>query len=224
MDRSTVLYNIDETAGSLPDHAAETQQEKDQKQPRYFRIRPGPGGSRILDLFMTDMVDIYALYSQGNTLIHRMNENDTINLYIHTPGGVVDTAVMFNDSFRYTPATVIGHTGGYVMSAGTMLLAGCDRYDISADSVFMYHGYRSIMGGKATNMQSRVDAITAQMTNLIEIMVAYGFLNEEEFDRILNKGEDVYITGHQMIGRFQDAERDENGYFYPLATPVGGAE
>lgn len=186
--------------------------------PKYYQIRKTTEKT-CLDIYITDLISDPAVYSQIITLISRMEAGDEVHCYIHTDGGYVATAAMFTNAMQSCAADCIGHTGGKVISAGTMILSGCNKYDIHPKSSFLFHQYAGGKVGKVIQIRESANAVTLTMKTVFNIMLSRGFITEEEWKRIVEKGEDVYISGATLISRFSGCETDGNGYI--IAPPIG---
>lgn len=186
--------------------------QNNQKQPHDFKLRTD-GNKSVLDVFITENVDIEARYEEIVTLMNRMKSTDEVHIYLHTNGGLVNSAIMLVNAMSDCDAPVIGHPLGKIISAGTMIATGCDRLDISEDSAFLFHQYFGGSIGKVVQVQQKANSMASSMKTVIGKMLDLNLIIEDEYKRIVEDGEDVYVSGRELMNRLSDCEQDENGYY-----------
>jgi ATP-dependent protease ClpP protease subunit len=80
--------------------------------------------------------------------IRNATSEDVVKIFINSRGGDADTALQFMRVLTETEATVICSVEGSCMSAATMVFLCADIYEISPNSLFMFHNYSGGIFGK----------------------------------------------------------------------------
>ena len=127
--------------------------------------------------------------------------DDTIRLYINTPGGVIDSATMIVDAIKNTPATVIGYLSGGVFSAGTMISLNCDDLVIAPHCSFMVHTFSTNISGKGSDIASFTKHADKGIKTLVTETYS-GFLTKAEMTKVL-KGEELWFDAEETRTRWE---------------------
>ncbi len=104
--------------------------------------------NKIISVYLRDTVDEPCVYNELSYVLDAAEEGDTVNLYLNTPGGVVDTAFMIADDIKRSKARVVAQLSGTVASAGTLITMACDDIAIAPFTSFMIHNYSGGAVGK----------------------------------------------------------------------------
>ncbi len=141
------------------------------------------------------------LHSVLNELRTASSE-DILELRINSGGGFVNEGKQFynlmNEKFhKRTVAYLDNH--GYSM--GALLFCMADKRVIYPYSDLMFHNYSSGVGGKGSEIVSRVKHTDKLLKEFFrKIIVEKGFLTQEEFERMVI-GEDFWMSAKELCER-----------------------
>jgi ATP-dependent protease ClpP protease subunit len=140
---------------------------------------------------------------QYNELCHLLedaNEGTTVDLYINTPGGIVDSAFMVADAIQASDAKVVAHLSGTVASAGTLIAMACEEVGVTPTLTFMIHNYSGGMVGKGHEIKARQNFIDSHLNTAFKNYYA-GFLTEDEMDKVI-EGSDLWMGSGEVTERW----------------------
>ena len=168
-----------------------------------YTLNDAHDGKRTLDVYLTDQILPAYLYSEIASVFLLLGEADSVNIHLHTPGGFLETAQLFSHLIENCRCrnNVTGIAHGNVISAGTPILLACTHIQIAPGAHFMFHSSRHGDMGKTATIKSQSEAMMSFVNGMIRRMVERGMLKEEEYKRIAEGGQDVYISGSEMAVR-----------------------
>jgi len=137
-----------------------------------------------------------------NELCHRLRtakSKDTFTLYLNTPGGYIDSALMLIDAIKTSKAEVNAHISGTVASAGTVITLACDKVTVAPHTAFMIHNYSSGMQGKGHEMKAYQNFVDKNLNGAFKELYA-GFLEEDEMQDIID-GKDLWLNKEEVEER-----------------------
>lgn len=133
----------------------------------------------------------------------KARQGDEICIFLDTVGGSIATAIAIATALSSTKAKVTKIAFGDVMSAGTLIFDGIGEFEICKYSHFMYHMSSGGMMGSTTSIIRASQQVLDYVKDYLEESVKTGCITEEERSLILDKGQDVYITGKEMADRLK---------------------
>ena len=155
----------------------------------------------LIRAYLTDDISAPFDYNELCYALETATADDTVRLYINTPGGDLDAANMIVDAISNSPATVIAHLSGTVASAGTMITMACDDIVVAANTDFMIHTYSSMMGGKGQELEARQSHVNKAIKQLMTDYYA-GFLTSRELTKVIN-GTDMWFDRNEVLRRWE---------------------
>lgn len=136
------------------------------------------------------------------TTLDYADEGDTINIYINTPGGDLDTTVSIIHAMMRSKANVVSHADGRVASAGTLIFFAAKSFVVYPYAGTMFHDASSIIGGKANeNLKSAQATVDLIRKICMDLYVPY--FSEDEVNTILAGG-DYYCDADELYQRVID--------------------
>lgn len=163
----------------------------------------------VSHVYITEPIDEPSYYNELCFLLDSATEQDTINIHINTPGGIIDSAVMIINSIKNSKANVVGHLAGTVASAGTMIALSCNSLKVANHTTFMIHNYSGGLRGKGHELKAQQAFVDASLEAFFKDV--YGnFLSPKEIREVID-GKDMWINSEEVLARF-------NGTF--LKTPT----
>ena len=140
-------------------------------------------------------------YGEVIELLADLDESVTVEVYLNTPGGSLDSAIMLMGAFKECKARLIGKLSGTVASAGTMLTMMMDEIEIAPYTAFMIHAWSvQGQGGKANEIEAE-NAFNKKETKRLFHEVYGGFLSSREVNKIL-AGKDVWLNKEEAKARW----------------------
>lgn len=100
------------------------------------------------DVYITDGIDEPSCYNELCQILRNASKGETVNLYLNTPGGIIDSAFMIVDAIKSSKAKVTAYLSGTVASAGTIIALSCDNLVVADHTAWMSHSYSGSVGGK----------------------------------------------------------------------------
>ena len=168
--------------------------------------------SGVEGAFSKPLASIYEFYINGTIkeseayvdvfdAIRHANETDIIKLYINSYGGDLFTAIQFMRVLSDTRATTIASVEGACMSAATMIFMGCDNFEVTPHSMFMFHNYSGGAFGKGGEMIDQLIHERKWSERLLT-EVYKDFLTDDEIKSILDN-KDIWMDGEEVVKRIE---------------------
>ena len=155
---------------------------------------------KLYRVYMLDEIGVPADYAELIELLQDLDETVTIEWFLNSPGGVLNTATMLLDAMINCKAKLVGKLSGLVASAATMLTLAFDEVDIAPYSSFLIHAW-SVSGqaGKANEIEAQNDFVKKETKRLFNDIYA-GFLTPREINKVL-KGTDIWLNDYEVLDR-----------------------
>ena len=140
-------------------------------------------------------------YVEWLDIIRSAGEQDTVKIYINSPGGNVDTAIQFMQVLKGTSAYVICSVEGACMSAATMIFLSADELEICDHALFMFHNYAGGAFGKGGEIYDQIQFERAWSRKLLE-SVYREFLTPVEITQMLDN-KDIWLDSDEVRTRIK---------------------
>lgn len=134
-------------------------------------------------------------------IIRNASKTDIIRLHINSYGGDLFTAIQFMRVLGETEAQTIASVEGACMSAATMIFLACDGFEVSANSMFMFHNYSGGVVGKGGEMFDQLVHERKWSEKLLKDVYT-DFLTAKEFEQIM-ENKDIWMDGDEVIKRLK---------------------
>lgn len=142
-----------------------------------------------------------ALYAELLFLLADVTAEDTVNIFITSPGGSVFTGMEICNAIRASKAKVNTIIAGLAASiAAVIWFAGKERYTLPY-SLLMIHGSSHLDGGKSQVVAERANAYVKFSQMINSSAVKEGIISEDEFLQITEDRIDKRIFGSDLLGR-----------------------
>ena len=135
-------------------------------------------------------------------MLENAKPGSEVKLYLNTPGGVVDTALMLADAIRRSKAKIVAHLAGTVASAGTLIIMACDDIIVAPFTSFMIHNYSGGAVGKGHELKARQAFVDKQLNEAFKAFYL-GFLTEEEMTQVID-GTDFWMGADEIQERWNN--------------------
>ena len=133
--------------------------------------------------------------------IRNCGTNDTVKIYINSPGGDLYTTLQFLRVMGECEGTIITSVEGACMSAATMIFLHGHQHEVTPHSLFMFHNYSAGVFGKGGEMFDQLTFEREWSKNFMT-EVYDGFLTQEEIQSMLNN-RDIWMTSEEVASRLQ---------------------
>lgn len=160
-------------------------------------------GSILYSVLLYDEITEPRCYMSLFRVCSKATEKDVIRVAIDTIGGSVSTAIAIKTALESTKAKVIYVALGDVMSAGTLLFDGTGECEICKYAHFMYHMSSGGMMGNTMAIIENSQQTLSYILDYLNEALENNCITKEEYDLIVNKRQDVYITGKEMAERLK---------------------
>lgn len=157
------------------------------------------------DAYLTDGIDEPSYYNELCHILRNASKGETVNLYINTPGGIIDSAFMIVDAIKSSKAKVTAYLAGTVASAGTIISLSCDNLVVADHTAWMSHNYSGAVGGKGHEMKARQEFIDKSLRDAFYSFHA-GFFTDEEIESII-EGKDMWLGKDEVLTRWENKKR-----------------
>ncbi len=155
-----------------------------------------------IHVYLTTSIDEPMMYNELCFLLENADEDTTVNLYLNTPGGIIDSAFMITNAIKKSKATVIGNLAGTVASAGTLIAMACNKLVVNPHVSFMIHNYSGGMAGKGHEMKARQKFTDDHLNEAFNYYYS-GFLTEDEREKVI-EGTDIWMTTPEVLERWEN--------------------
>ena len=133
--------------------------------------------------------------------IRNAGANDTVKIYINSPGGDLYTTLQFLRVMGESEANIITSVEGACMSAATMIFLHGHTHEVTPNSLFMFHNYSAGVFCKGGEMFYQLTFEREWSKNFMT-EVYDGFLTGEEIQSMLNN-RDIWMTSQEVIQRLE---------------------
>lgn len=148
-------------------------------------------------------VDDITMYRDLTMTLVTMQETDTLNLYINSPGGYVDTMFQLVNLITNCKGTVIGHLLGPSASAACSIFLSCHGWMVHPYATLMGHTWRGGIYGKGKmDVIPQLNAFSDTIDNMM-IDLYFPFFTMEEIGEMIDNNRDIYLTHDEINKRIE---------------------
>lgn len=155
--------------------------------------------TRNFDIFLDEEIGMPCEYRELLSILFGANEDDTINLFINSPGGNLDTALSIIEGINHTKATVSAILLGSCHSAASMIMLYCHNVFVTNSSYMMIHTASYGSSGNTSNVKAHTDFTFKQVDKLLDDTYE-GFLTKEELSSV-KKGVELWLNADEIESR-----------------------
>jgi ATP-dependent protease ClpP protease subunit len=156
--------------------------------------------ANTIKIYLTNAIEEPLNYNEACYMLDTADKNTVVEIYLNTPGGIIDSAFMLADAIKRTKATVKAYLSGTVASAGTLVTMVCDQVEVSPHLSFMIHNYSGGMAGKGHEMKARQKFTDDHLNEAFKSFYS-GFLTDEEMERVI-EGTDLWMNSAEVQERW----------------------
>ena len=162
----------------------------------------------VHEFYLSGYIDEPQEYIEWFDTIRNATANDTIKIYINSPGGATDTAIQFMRVLSETDATVVCSVEGSCMSAATMIFLCAQEFEITPHSLFMFHNYSGGIFGKGGEIFDQA-VFEREWSSRFLSHIYKDFLTDAEIKSLLDN-KDMWLHSEDVLARCQNLAKARN--------------
>lgn len=142
--------------------------------------------------------------SNYRNLLHylrMMEEEDSLRIWLDSPGGQLDSTLAIIDGIEKTEGDVKIIVTGRAYSAGSIIALSAPQLIVGDHASFMLHNGSYGTGGKANDIASMVKFTSQQFESLFR-KVYKDFLSEQEISDLV-QGKDFWFDNAEVVRRLE---------------------
>lgn len=151
------------------------------------------------DVYLDEEVGDPEYYRELVATLFNASENDSITLYINSPGGQLATALAIIEGIKNTAATVRGVVVCECHSAASLITMYCHEIVVLDSANMMIHTVSFGSVGSTSNVKSHTDFTVRQVDALLDDAYA-GFLHKDELVKV-KAGVELWFDSAQIRER-----------------------
>lgn len=160
------------------------------------------------EFYLSGYIDEPQEYIEWFDTIRNATANDTVRIYINSPGGATDTAIQFMRVLSETDATVVCSVEGSCMSAATMIFLCAQEFEITPHSLFMFHNYSGGIFGKGGEIFDQA-VFEREWSSRFLTHIYKDFLTDAEIRSLLDN-KDIWLHSEEVLQRCKNLAKARN--------------
>lgn len=157
--------------------------------------------AHLHEFYLSGAIQDAEEYIEWFDVIRNASAQDTVRIYINSPGGDLFTTLQFLRVMSDTEATVVCSVEGACMSAATMIFLHAHSQEVTPHSLFMFHNYSAGTFGKGGEMYDQLQFERTWSENFMTA-VYDDFLTKEEIQSMLNN-RDIWMGSDEVVRRLE---------------------
>lgn len=153
------------------------------------------------DVFLDGDIEEPANYRELLALLFNAGEEDTINIFINSNGGHLDTALAVVEGLKSTNASVTAVLIGACHSAASIISMYCDNVAVLDNAYSMVHTASFGAVGNTNNVKAHTEFTVRQVERLLNETYE-GFLNKEELHKV-KAGVELWFDADEIRQRME---------------------
>jgi ATP-dependent protease ClpP protease subunit len=153
------------------------------------------------DVFLDTDIGEPQNYRDLITLLFNANENDSINIFINSQGGHLNSALAIIEGIKHSNAQVTGIIMGECYSAASMIALNCHNVVVLDSANMMIHTASFGTAGNTSNVKAYTDFTVKEVEKLL-VSTYEGFLTSEEIDKI-KTGVEIWLSAEDISKRME---------------------
>jgi ATP-dependent protease ClpP protease subunit len=172
--------------------------------PQKSRISSSHNGGMTHVIRIHEDISDPSNWSEELDLINSVGEQDTVVLDVCSPGGYLDTAMLFHRALNNCAGHTVAIIGPECASAASVISLSCREWILDDTSSLMIHTSSYSLGGKDTDILEHANFSRGQLKRLYE-KVYSGFLSPEDLSDVI-KGTPFYFDVEQIAQRLDSLQ------------------
>ena len=139
--------------------------------------------------------------------LRSVEEHDTIEIYINSPGGHLVTAVEIIQAMQECEGQVLVNISGECHSAASLIALSAPNIRVGKYCSMMIHNASYGTGGKASDIHAQVSFYTREFNKLLQ-EVYQDFLTEQELASVID-GKELWLDSDEVDRRFSARQEQQ---------------
>lgn len=153
------------------------------------------------DVFLDTEIGEPMLYRDLISLLFNADENATVNIFINSQGGHLNTAMAIIEAIKHSNAMVTGVILGECYSAASMIAMHCHNVAVLDSANMMIHTASFGTAGSTGNVKAYTDFTVKEVEKLL--MSTYeGFLSKDEIEKV-KTGVEIWLDADEIRKRME---------------------
>lgn len=171
---------------------------------KYFaRVLNAPQNAmgRTAELYIYDVIDPWYGVS-ASTIIHTLADmdltaNDTLNIYINTPGGSISEGIAIHTLLGRVKAKIVTYNDSLAASMGSvLLLTGYERLVIPGSYV-MIHNPWTVTSGESKDLRKDADLMDKMQSDILDIYEKVTKYDREKLSKMMD--DETWMSAEEAI-------------------------
>lgn len=157
--------------------------------------------ARQYDVFIDSSIEEPSEYREFLSILFSAGEYDSINIFINSPGGHLDTALAIVEGLKCTQARVTAHIIGACHSAASIISMYCHEVAVLDNAYSMVHTASFGTVGNTGNVKAHTE-FTVKMVERLLNETYEGFLTHEELAKV-KTGVELWFDADEIRERMK---------------------
>lgn len=153
------------------------------------------------DVFLDTDIGEPPNYRDLISLLFNAGENDTINIFINSAGGHLNSALAIIEGIKHSNANVTGIIMGECYSAASMIALNCHNVVVLDSANMMIHTASFGTAGNTGNVKAYTDFTVKEIEKLL-VSTYDHFLTKDEIDKI-KTGVEIWLSADDIKKRLE---------------------
>ena len=153
------------------------------------------------DVFLDSPIEEPAGYRELLSVLFNATEDDTVNIFINSEGGQLDTALAIVEALKNTEAQVTAVLIGACHSAASIISMYCDQVAVLDSAYSMVHTASFGSAGSTGNVKAHTEFTVRQVEKLLNETYD-GFLTKDELAKV-KQGVELWFDADEIRTRME---------------------
>lgn len=153
------------------------------------------------DVFLDTDISEPPNYRDLISLLFNAGENDSINIFINSQGGHLNSALAIIEGIKHSNANVTGIIMGECYSAASMIALNCHNVVVLDSANMMIHTASFGTAGNTGNVKAYTDFTVKEIEKLL-VSTYEHFLTKDEIDKI-KTGVEIWLSSDDIKNRLE---------------------
>lgn len=173
---------------------------KQGKQNEYISVNERT--ARHFDVFLDSNIEEPSEYRELLSVLFNATDDDTVNIFINSNGGHLDTALAIVEGLKSTSAHVTAVIIGACHSAASIISMYCHEVAVLDNAYSMVHTASYGTAGNTGNVKAHTEFTTRQVEKLLNDTYE-GFLTKDELARV-KTGVELWFDADEIRARMKN--------------------
>ena len=167
----------------------------------YEIIHKSLGKDNIYDIYLCGDIEPCGEYIEVFSLLEKAEAGDCIRIILNTYGGDLFSGLQFLYSMSKSEAHIHCIVEGAAYSCGSIIMLGCDTFEVSPFASIMCHTYSGGSLGKGSELKNKFSWEQPWLDDKLREIYT-GFLTDDEIQMML-EGKDFWMGHEECASRLE---------------------